>query len=57
MWHEGTEVFSDLVPGLYWNTYSKQIVIIRQSKEYLFCGEATLRGYFLDDNEIPISSI
>lgn len=57
MWHKGTEVFSDLVPGLYWNSYSKQIVIIRQSKEYLFCGEATLGGYFLDDNEIPISSI
>lgn len=57
MWHKGTEVFSDLVPGLYRNSYSKQIVTIRQSKEYLFFGEATLRGYFLDDNEIPISSV
>jgi len=38
-----TGVFSDLVPGQYWNSYSKQIVIIGQSKGYMFCGEASLR--------------
>lgn len=38
--------FSDLVPGQYWNSYGKRVVVTRQSKKSLFCGEAALGGYF-----------